>query len=108
MLIRIAKICDDASSCRFIRFLSKKFVVALLSLRRRRIMRARVEPFCRTGVYVANTIACVLRSLPLMLSTALQLRISLLFLLLQHIGYGDLVAQAEFLSASRVEARATP
>ena len=107
MLIRIAKICDDASSCRVIRFLSKKFVVALLSLRRRRIMRARVELFCRAGVYVANTIACVLRSLLLMVSTALQLRISLL-ILLQHIGYGDLVAQAEFLSASRAEARATP
>ena len=107
MLIRIAKICDDASSCRVIRFLSKKFVVALLSLRRRRILRARVELFCRTGVYVANTIACVLRSLLLMVSTALQLRISLL-ILLQHIGYGDLVAQAEFFSASRAEARATP
>ena len=70
-------------------------------------MRARVELFCRTGVYVANTIACVLRSLLLMVSTALQLRISLL-IFLQHIGYGDLVAQAEFLSASRAEARATP
>ena len=108
MLIRIAKICDDASSCRVIRFFVKEIRgCASLSLRRRRIMRARVELFCRTGVYVANTIACVLRSLLLMVSTALQLRISLL-ILLQHIGYGDLVAQAEFLSASRAEARATP
>ena len=77
MRIRIAKICDAASSSRVILLLPKVFVNAGLSLSLRQILRARVEPFCRTGVYVANTIACVLRIVLLMVGIALRLSISL-------------------------------
>ena len=66
MRIRIAKICDAASSSRVIFLLSKVFVNAGLSLSLR-----------RTSVYVANTIACVLRIVLLMVGIALRLSISL-------------------------------